>query len=246
MPLTEADRAEVRDYILGFLANDFFEHLTRYYAEGVAYSNRHPQNINNELRNAITHMARMLRATNRAEIDYNKRAADSHVQRFKRDCLKVAVVYAGKDAGNLLKNAYRRYKHVDPALFVRSSQIVRRRVEATMLEALGDEQTVQTWEELFRDIAALRERIFAIYPTLDQKNHRFPLWVYQWWDYFKNFCVAVFVGIVITILANIAIPNQEWFGCKIRAAISTALACPAPVANSPSTAAKLGEPLPPK
>jgi len=213
--------------------------LSLYYAEGVAYSSKHPENINNELRNALTHLARALNAQEMDEAQFNMDAASRHIERFKRDCLKVAVVYSGRDLNGLISRAYRRFRGVDPNVTVEASKLVRRRVGAALKEAIGIEQSTPTWEALARDIGKLRERVYDLYPSLDSSNHLIPLWAYQSWDIFKSITGAIGAAVIAGILLMIFFPNAEKSGNAIRHVIAEMIE-PAPAANIPSTGAKPG------
>jgi hypothetical protein len=245
MALTAQERAVVESYIIKFLQTDFIDTLSLYYAEGVAYSSRHPQNINNELRNALTHLARALNAPSMHEAQDNMDSAGRHIERFKRDCLKVAVIYSGKDVNNLLTHAHRRFKGVDPSLTIEASKIVRSRVDATIKEAIGIEQSVPTWEALALRIGQLRERIFALYPSLDPKKIWLPLWAYKLWDIFKFVTASLVLGVLAGIILLALIPDQQGAGNSIRHAISEFVK-PAPAANTPSNGVILDVAPPPK
>jgi hypothetical protein len=238
MALTAQERAVVEAYIYKFLQADFFDTLSRYYAEGVAYSSKHPQNINNELRNALTHLARALNAPNMKDAQENMDSAGRHIERFKRDCLKVAVIYSGKDTNDLINHAYRRFKDIDPTLTVESSRIVRRRVSVTVKEAIGIEASVPAWEALALDIGKLRERVIALYPSLDPKKRIIPLWVWRGWDWFTWFVGALIIAVIAAFILLLLFPNGEKAGNRFRRDIADFIA-PAPVANTPSTGVKL-------
>jgi hypothetical protein len=245
MALTAQERAVVEAYIHKFLQTDFLETLTRYYAEGVAYSSKHPQNINNELRNALTHLARALNAPDMNDAQDNMDAAGRHIERFKRDCLKVAVIYSGKDANNLISFAYRRFKGVDPTLTVEASRIVRRRVKATIKEAVGIEQSVPTWEALALDIGKLRERVYALYPSLDPTKRRIPLWIWQGLYWFNSVAGALVIALIAAFILLLIFPNGEKAGNKFRHDIASFIE-PAPAANTLSNGVKLDVAPPPK
>ncbi len=62
------------------------------YALTIAFTETHPEQINNEVRNALTHLTRGLTASSTKESAAEIRRARSHFERAKRDSLKLAII----------------------------------------------------------------------------------------------------------------------------------------------------------
>jgi len=252
LPLTQPEREEVSARIIHFLQDEFAPVLSKYYALGVSLSNRHPQNINNELRNAMTHMARALNAVEigvaRDELD----AAMRHTERFKRDCLKVAVIYAGRDANNKIRHVEAIYHRLSPHVHIECANITRQRYGVIIDEVFGDQHSAEKWEALLLRIEKLREELIHEYPLLDPKKFRiiWPLAIL--WRYFSTISGFVAVAILTAAIGAAAIPHPDSFGEGVQSVILkvTGAVLKVPkrpvVANTPSIAAKPGVKAPPR
>lgn len=221
MALSQQERDAVLRRIGEFLEGEFARVLSHYYARTVAYADKHPQNINNELRNAITHMSRALVADNVLAADQEMAAAERHVERFKRDCLKVAVVYAGKNAGELIKRAELGFGKVDPNLMVASAAVVTRRYQIMIQEVLGDSHSVEKWEALLLDVERIRDRVISSYQLLDHGKYRLPLFLVRTWRLVKKAWTWVGLSILAVALGAAVIPDEQGFGEAAQRAVTS-------------------------
>src|SRR5579875_3001772 len=92
MPMPDADRQAVLARIGTILECDIHGRLQDFYAGAVALTEKQPDQVNNEVRNAVTHMARAYCADTRAAADQQLNQAVSHIERAMRDCLKLSVI----------------------------------------------------------------------------------------------------------------------------------------------------------
>ena len=241
MALLPEERAEVVAFIVTFLEGEFSRVLSHYYAAGVAYSSRHPSNINNELRNALTHMARALTADNMEAAKKDMAAAGRHIERFKRDCLKVAVIFAGQNVSQMIRHAEVTYSRFDPNLALEVLALTKRKYLILADEILGDADAAAKWEDLYLDIEKLRERILSSYRLLDTRKYWFPLALLYAWRGIKWTSTAIGIAIIGMALWAVIVPDpvsfgrheQQWIAGEI-----TSLIVPHAVASSPSTAEK--------
>ncbi len=244
MALSPHERDVILRRIGDFLEGEFARVLAQYYARTVAYAAKHPQNINNELRNAVTHMSRALVASDIATASSEMDAAERHVERFKRDCLKVAVVYAGKNASELMKRAELAGARVDPELTLAAAAVVTKRYQILMDEVLGDPKTVAKWEALLLDIERIRAKVMGSYNLLDHGKYRVPLLVLRTWRILKQAWLWVGFTIAATALGAAAIPDEQGFGEAAQKAVISVVkviirsddpSFDPPIANTPST-----------
>ena len=250
MALSAAERDAVINFIISFIEGEFGRVLTHYYAAGVAYSARHPSNINNELRNALTHMSRALAADDYGAAEKELTAASRHIERFKRDCLKVAVIYSGRNASQMLRHAEITYGRVDPNLALEVFSLATRKYQVLASEVLGDDHAAAKWETLFLDIERLREKALQSYRLLDTRKYWFPLLFIRLWRWTKWVGGAFIIAIIGMAIWAVMVPDQESFGKKGQEFLAHYLldvtAAPHGVASTPSSGATPASAPPPK
>ncbi len=84
-----------------FIINDFIDDFMQYYAVALMESDRHPEQANNEVRNAFVHIGRFLKEENSED---NLIKAKDHLERAKRDCMKLAIIDKKKSLNQYIKN----------------------------------------------------------------------------------------------------------------------------------------------
>ncbi len=212
MALSPQERSDVLHRIGAFLEGEFARVLAQYYARTVAYAAKHPQNINNELRNAVTHMSRALVSDDVVAANKEMDAAERHVERFKRDCLKVAVVYAGRNASELMKRAELAGGRVSPQLSLSAAAIVMKRYQILFEEVRGDEHSAAKWEAVLLDIERIREQVIQSHNVLDERRYKVPLFIARVVTGVQKAWAWAGLALLGTALGAMAIPDQQGFG----------------------------------
>ena len=82
--------------IKSFLQEEFIDNFMDAYGLNLSISDIHPEQANNELRNAIVHLSRGLLNEN-CQIDSELEKAKSHIERGKRDCYKLSIIRKNDD-----------------------------------------------------------------------------------------------------------------------------------------------------
>jgi hypothetical protein len=84
------------DYIVKALSR-FNEEFSEAYAAAVVFTERMPEQVNNEIRNCITHLSRAAKCVvDHVDDDVTTSeiaSASRHLERAKRDCYKLAVIH---------------------------------------------------------------------------------------------------------------------------------------------------------
>ena len=138
MPLTPAEIAQLDAVLIRIVRQDIGTELAEYYGAAVFYSdNVKPEQPNNEIRNALNHLARAYDASTWAEAQADIAAAERHVLRAKRDALKLAVIGLFSQAREILQSARYFYGAIPPPLLVRRSELTERRREVYARESSG-------------------------------------------------------------------------------------------------------------
>lgn len=90
--MTAAERGTILTAIGTCLEQDIHADLMVLFATAVSLTEKHPEQVNNEVRNAVTHLARAYAANSAADAQDELRRARGHVDRAKRDCLKISII----------------------------------------------------------------------------------------------------------------------------------------------------------
>ena len=84
----------IENDVLNVVRKDFYEDFMEVYAMVVSTTETHPEQVNNKIRGALTHLARALDRGDGCSEEVQK--AQAHINRAKRDCLKVIIVQKHK------------------------------------------------------------------------------------------------------------------------------------------------------
>jgi hypothetical protein len=122
MPLSVEEIAQCEAVITQTVRQDIAIELAEYYGAAVFYGNNEkPEQPNNHIRNALNHLARSCECETWSNACEEHAAAARHLERAKRDSLKLATIGIFDEIRMLLRNAEAGYGLVDPAFIVRRS-----------------------------------------------------------------------------------------------------------------------------
>lgn len=159
VPDLEASKADLIRSVIRFYHEDF----TEYYATVIALTEKMPEQINNEIRNAFSHLARVYVATS---VDNAKSEADKargHIERACRDCLKASIIAVHDTIENQYNHALIRYQGIAPKITGERKAIRQERVTLAKAETKGANDLTGR----FRD---LLERSLALHKSFEEKN----------------------------------------------------------------------------
>lgn len=88
--------------IKDFLSKDYLLDYSEILSMTVAITNFYPQQAESQLRNAMTHLARSV--SEASNLDDEIKKAKGHLERAKRDCLKLSIIKKKKDVENEIKS----------------------------------------------------------------------------------------------------------------------------------------------
>jgi hypothetical protein len=97
MPLSDEERQAGLEKIARLVAEDFHVDFQNHYSIAAATSGLHPEQVNNELRNMLTHIARAIRAETIEDRESQLSKAKGHLETASRDCLKLASFFILKE-----------------------------------------------------------------------------------------------------------------------------------------------------
>jgi hypothetical protein len=108
--------------------------FTQYMAAMIAISESVPEEINNQIRNAFTHVARAAHAETLTDVNAEVEKAIGHIERACRDCLKVSIIYARENLDQLVADVVFFYGFMPPDTKAKLATLKSLRREANVAE----------------------------------------------------------------------------------------------------------------
>lgn|GEM_PF-6668173 len=179
--------------VLYFFSKDF----TKFYATVIEITEKLPEQINNEIRNAFSHLAR---ANESDDIEAIKAECDKsrdHIERANRDCLKCSIITLRDRIMNKLDNATIQHTPLPPGIMQRKKSIEQERRNLLQDEARGIKGLTGRYEILLVDCINLDEELFALFGILPSDK----LW--KLLLFMKQQRSGFFIGIVASIIATL-------------------------------------------
>lgn len=193
------------EQILGLL-RDYHERFSFAYAAALIHAEEIPEQVNNEIRNALTHLSRAAAVDDRQlgqpEID----KSSSHLERAVRDCYKLAVINVNRRIqkaiwvldearGGVVASTARNYNEL--------LKERRRVISEEQKTATGSEQfqkIARAYEDLFTGLVFVYDKILEDYHLTEDKILGFP----RWWRVRKAvlWLSGVLVGFMLSVVAN--------------------------------------------
>lgn len=163
-------KTQLIENVIGFYHEDF----TEYYATVIALTEQMPEQINNEIRNAFSHLARVQTATSQVEAEKEAEKAQAHVERACRDCLKASIIAVHDDITNLRNRAVTLYQAIDPVNTAQINALFAERSALNLAEARGEKDLTDRFQSLLEQGLALRVRVAELYGS---PKGKFPIWL---------------------------------------------------------------------
>lgn len=182
------------------LTVDVADELHTFYAEVVAAAEKHPEQANKELRDAVTHMGRALGADDYSRAEEQLRQARGHVERAKRECLKMALVFADDRLRRLCQEVRLEHGRVGANYLTRRKNLRTTRREIFRVESHGGNDITLRLLRLVNDFAELEDDLITEYSMPDKRLrwYRMPSrYVLSFW---RRFLWPIIFGIVIGVV----------------------------------------------
>ena len=191
----EKARAERVSSVLDF----YYKNFTEYLATVISFTEALPEEINNQIRDAFTHMSRAGRAMTLEEVETQCKAALAHIERANRDCLKASIIKARGELDNLVADVVFYHGFLTPAIKAQRDAISTARKEAYQLESRGDENQSLKLEEILRMTMALSDEVRAHYSVAGKMRTRVMRFVKRWFRPI-SFVIILLVGTILGVL----------------------------------------------
>jgi hypothetical protein len=134
----------------------------------------HPEQIDNEIRNALTHLSRALKEQDRIEIiNQEVRRAIGHIERARRDCLKIVIANKHDEITAYIKNSkfigIKGIRTKETAF----NALKKDRITAAKLEAEGKSiEANDALKKIFKNMTMMSKELKVKYPLLRNLDER--------------------------------------------------------------------------
>ncbi|MEZ5490903.1 MAG: hypothetical protein R3F50_11370 [Gammaproteobacteria bacterium] len=204
----------VAEIIHDIYLQDFLE----IYGLTIAIAETHPEQVNNELRNALTHLARAL-SSEADDPEKELESAKSHIRRAKRDCLKIAILHKRDQILGSIHRIEYDQGILPSKLKTRLKTIEQKRRDVFRSESSGNSVTVQL-QEILADVLELGDQILTDHQdpgTIIHGLKKYGQWAFRW---ARNGSFAILFTLFTTWLGVILFPENslfvEWGGELLR------------------------------
>lgn len=189
---TTKSKQELIDAVFKF----YHEEFSKNYALSVAIAEKLPEQVNNEIRNAFSHLARANAYSGNSLIESECNQAINHIKRAIRDCLKIAIVHLHDKINGAMNNAELNFSPLPPAIIQQRKYLTKTRQELLIAEASGGEDITKKYEELLSDCFSLDEKLSELYSNLPHHNiGKIKL-------FFKKHTFGFLAGTIASLLAS--------------------------------------------
>ncbi|KAF3981992.1 MAG: hypothetical protein HFP81_10170 [Methylococcales symbiont of Hymedesmia sp. n. MRB-2018] len=92
--------------IISILLNEYLNDYIEILGICVGITEYYPQQADSQIRNALTHLSRAAYFDDKAKIDIEVERAKGHIERAKRDCLKLAIIRKKEHISDHIKSVH--------------------------------------------------------------------------------------------------------------------------------------------
>jgi len=199
MALSQDDERDVYARAKDIILKDFQDEFQELYSYAITVLEVAPEQANNEIRNALNHIARALSAN---DIDAGIRdieKAKSHIDRAKRDCLKLANIHLHEQIKSDLINIQVVEGSVPLSIKARLTTLEAQGADARRAESLGADDVSDQLASVFSDMKTFRDDLRTQFTV---PTNKMTSWMRFWWQVRRHTGV-LFLGIAGGIFSSL-------------------------------------------
>ena len=191
----QEEKIEEAQLIRDFLQKEFVDNFMNAYGLNLSISDIHPEQANNELRNAIVHLSRGL-LNEDCQLHVELQKAKAHIERGKRDCYKLSII---RKIDDLWSDIHAIEISEGTALIKQSEMLKRigeRKRKTYKNETLGY-PVAEDYQTVLADILDLEDALHENFRK--PKKLRFPIFVYKMIRSFWGLAISFIGGVLATL-----------------------------------------------
>lgn len=201
------EKENIGKAVLSIIEHDFLDDLTQVMGLLVSKTECVPEQANNEVRNALNHLARAYTAENPSEADDNLSKARSHIERAKRDCLKIILIYSNNEIERLMHYCQERCGFIHDRHVIKHREIQIKRRKIYVEETNGKQGVLTSYEGLITELNELQQELILSYgypdPDKIKRRRRFRH-IRKW---ILGAVSAVFFSLIASFVFAASVPD---------------------------------------
>lgn len=200
MPVSSCEVETVKTQEVARVLAFYSDKFTKYLSTTISISEKIPEEINNYIRNAFTHLARVQFCVDEDKVRVEASQAINHIERANRDCLKASIICTREKLDEMKLDVFFHYGSFTPALDAQYNKIQQAREEAYILESRGDDDQTQKLEELLRLILHTTEQVQMQYQEVGSKKSYIVRILKRWFRpvfYVPSVIMGMVLGFIV-------------------------------------------------
>lgn len=191
------NRWPISKLVLDFIADDFQRDFQEVFSFMVAVTERVPQGVNSEVRNALNHLSRAYGAQTVEAAEVEIRAARGHLERAKRDCIKLAVIEFRDRVRGIIHRIEVKDGRVARRYRLSFKDLEKQRLQQIACEDMGLPTVFTSLLEIYDGYMALEDELLGEHAHLPGPKMGF---VWDWWGRTKVWVGRVSTSVVAGFL----------------------------------------------
>lgn len=204
MSLSPENQRDALSRVRQLILEDFHSDFQEVYSYAVTALEIAPEQANNEIRNALNHIARALTANDDQSADDNLRQAKGHIERAKRDCLKLALIHLHEQIKSDLLSIEVVEGAVPMSIRTRMKTLETAAVKARQAESDGEANVTDLMAGVFADFKNFRDDLHEQFTVPSTQRTLVQQFLFRVRHNMTVFISGVIIGIVAGVLANLA------------------------------------------
>lgn len=189
--------------IQDFLSKDYLLDYSELLSTTVAITNFYPQQAESQLRNAMTHLARSVSEASNLDAEIEK--AKGHLERAKRDCLKLSIIKKKQDVENEIKNLRYAKSTLTQSIKEKRIFIALTQKKASIQETIGAKDVSSLLEVVLTELIELETELIQI-DEIATKPSTAVKFAYNTIEFLKKVSYMITLGVIAYLIKAYIIP----------------------------------------
>lgn len=180
----------------------YYDDLLNIYGLTISIVEKHVEQVNNEIRNALTHLSRARNAKSKKAFKEEIKRAEGHFERAKKDCLKVCILELHK---RLMRSIYLvefSQGTIKSDIKLRLRTLEKERKDAFIKEGKNDSKgSTDLLEKITYDLLDLEDQITTTYPKAFTALGKINFAIVWLWVHTRKITYAIAIAIIANQIA---------------------------------------------
>lgn len=179
----------------------YYDDLLNVYGLTIALTETHPEQVNNEIRNALTHLARVRLAKKEDDLHEEIKRSIGHFERGKKDCLKLCIATLHERVTRTVKTIEITKGLVNSKYKLSLKSVEEQRKQAFIKESKNDStKATSLLEKLTYDLLDIEDELAKDYPGVKGYSYGKMLWMQA-----SSFVGKIVIGIITALVVSVII-----------------------------------------